>query len=317
MAYLFDEPAWVRRDLGVVRVTGADRLTYLHTLLSQHLEGAKPGTVADFLYLDAKGALLAEGRAVVHAEAVLLLMPSPVAADVAARLEQFKFLLQVEARDVSDSWAVVSIRGRERIESPGARRESMTAAPHGDGLVVRDRSGGVDLVGAAEWVTERAAGLGLPEASAAEWETWRIASGVPGWQTEIAAGRRPQELGLLPTHVHLEKGCYPGQEVIAKMYNIGRPKRALAVLELDGPVPWGTRVEVDGKAGEITSCTVRGDGAVALALMPIDRTTGQVLGDGTVTGDGVSGKVVSQVGAGMAQPGAPAAGPGAGRRARA
>ncbi|MBA2316231.1 MAG: hypothetical protein H0V93_00355 [Euzebyales bacterium] len=301
---LFDETAFVRRPVGVVRVTGSDRLGYLHTLLSQRLDDAVPGAVTDFLYLDAKGNAQAAGRAVVHAEAVLLVTPPEVAGELAANLEKFKFLMDVEAADVSGDWALASIRGPGAADAPGARREAMTAAPHGDGLVVRDRSGGADLLGRTAWVEERLPGLGLPEAGLADWETWRIGHGEPGWATEIATGRRAQELGLLPTHVHLRKGCYPGQESIAKIYNLGRPRRALAVVELDGAVAPGARLEAGGKAGEITSTAPMGDGAVALALLPVDRATGEVLGDGTVTGDGVSGHVLRRVGAGVAQPGA-------------
>lgn len=301
---LIDEPAVVRRPDGVVRVTGGERLAYLHTLLSQHLEHARPGEVADFCYLDAKGNAQAAGRAVVHAEAVLLVVPAEVAADLAAALEKFKFLMDVQAVDVSEEWAVASIRGPGQVDAPGARQEPMTAAPHGDGLVVRDRSGGVDLVGLAGWVDECVTGLDLPEAGLEDWERWRVANGIPAWGTEISAGRRPQELGLLPTHVHLRKGCYPGQESIAKMYNLGRPRRTLALVELDGPVSAGDRLTAGDKDGVVTSATTLGDRWRALALLPADRDTGAVAGDGTVAGEGVAGRVLHRVGEGQPIPGA-------------
>src|SRR5918994_1175572 len=85
--------ATVRRPAGVVRIEGHDRLTYLHSLLSQHLEDARPGTVADFLYLDAKGTTLAEGRAVVRAGDVLLVTALDVAVSLADALSRFTFLL--------------------------------------------------------------------------------------------------------------------------------------------------------------------------------------------------------------------------------
>jgi tRNA-modifying protein YgfZ len=306
MTLLIDEPAVHVRDTGVVRVTGPDRRTYLHTLLSQHLEEARPGEVADFLYLDAKGNPRAAGRAVVHAEAILLVVPAAVAAGFTAALEQYKFMLEVQASDVSSDWALASIRGPEAVELTGARSEPMTAAPHGDGLVVRDRRGGVDLLGLRGWVGERVAGLGLPEASAEQWEVWRILAGEPGWANEIASGRRAQELGLLPTHVHLQKGCYPGQESIAKIYNLGRPRRALAVIELDDVPEAGATLEVGGKTGEITS-QARSDGrVVALAMLPVERDSGEIVGDGTLRAGGVAGRVVRRVGAGLPQPGQPA-----------
>lgn len=304
MSLLLDQSAVFRRDVGVVRVTGPDRRSYLHSLLSQTIEDLRPGDAADFLYLDAKGGFRAMGRAVVHAEAVLLVTPSEVAADLTAALEQFKFLLDVTATDVSGAWAMASVRGPD-AQVPGARSEPMTAAPHGDGLVVRDRSGGADLLGIAGWVAERVEGLGLPEADALDWERWRIAEGVPAWGAEVTDGRRAQELGLLPTHVHLRKGCYPGQETIAKIYNIGRPRRALCVVELDGPVGPGAEMEVDGGAGTVTSSAPTETGSVALALLPVERETGALRGDGAVRVGEVAGRVVHRVGQDLPQPGAP------------
>jgi tRNA-modifying protein YgfZ len=305
MAPFLDMPAIYRRDAGVVSVSGPDRLTYLHTMLSQHLADAAAGTAADFLYLDAKGNVLAEGRALVRSGDVLLVVANAaVAADLTAALEKFKFLTEVEAVDLSAGWAVACVRGPEVPDVPGARSEPMRLAPHGPGVVVRDRSGGVDLVGPAGWVDERVAdlraGQGLPEAGPADWQAWRIAAGAPAWAAEIVPGRRPQELGLLPTHVHLRKGCYPGQESIAKVFNLGRPRRALAVVQFDAGVVPGEAVEAGGKPGEVTSAAPAGDGWVALALLPVARDTGEVLGDGSVrAAGGATGRVDRRVGEGL------------------
>lgn len=298
MALLLDEPAVHRRDDGVVFVAGPDRLTYLHSLLSQHFEDATPGTVADFLYLDAKGNALAVGRAVVHAERVVCVVPAAVAAEFADALDRFRFLMQVEVTDATGDWTVASVRGPGDVPDPGAPSRPMTAAPHGDGLVARDRSGGVDLVGPADWVTDKVAGLGLPEASKADWEAWRIREGIPGWGAEIVPGRRPHDLGLLPTHVHLRKGCYPGQEVIAKVHNLGRPRRALAVIEADATVTPGAAVTGGPKPGEVTSAA----GSYALALLPLDRVG--ALPDVPWAIDDTPARILKRVGEGLAQPGA-------------
>lgn len=303
MTLLIDEPAVRFRDAGVVRLSGPDRLSYLHTQLSQHFEGAEPGKVADFLYLDAKGNPLAAGRGLVGDEEVLLVTPSEIAADFAGKLEQFKFLLDVAAADVSGEYAVASVRGPDRTEVAGAPDEVMTAAPHGDGLVVRDRSGGVDVVGPTEWVRDRAAELGLPEATAEDWEAWRVHTGEPGWGTEITTGRRPQDLGLLPTHVHLQKGCYPGQEAVAKQYNLGRPRKALALAKLDGAVAAGDELDAGGKDATVTSAACVGDQWEALVLVPLDKD-GEVRGDGHLAGDAVTGTVIRRVGQDLAIPGA-------------
>ena len=303
MRPLIDTTAIRLRPLGAIRVTGPDRLSYLHNMLSQSLADAAAGDVADFLHLDPKGVVQALGRAVVHAESVLLTTTPDAVGDLAGTLDRMRFLTDVAVEDVSADLALASVRGPE-VVVPGARSEPMTAAPHGDGLVIRDRSGGVDLLGTRSWVLDRVEGLDLPEADEDDWETWRIQRGEPGWRTEVIPGRRPQELGLLPTHVHLRKGCYPGQESIAKTYNLGRPRRALAVIELDGRPEPGAEVRVGDGSGELTSIAPEGEPVAALGLLPVDRDSGAVLGDGTLTVGEVTGRVLRLVGADLPQPGA-------------
>ena len=303
MAFLLDTDAAAMRAEGVVRVEGPDRLAYLHNLLSQDLESAAPGDVRDFLYLDAKGNALASGRAIVRATDVLLVVPREVAGSLTDALQRFTFLLQAGTEDLTPTWAVASVRGPGAVAVSGAPADQMRAADVGRGTLVRDRSGGVDVVGPAPWVEQQLVAVGLPRASSQDWEAWRISAGEPGWGSEITGGRRAQELGLLPTHVHLRKGCYPGQESIAKIYNLGRPRRILAVVELAGEVGSGDPVTVAGKTGEITSAVPAGAAWVALALLPAD-SDGRVLGDGSVMVGTVPGRVRRRVGDGMAIPGA-------------
>lgn len=307
MSLLVDEVAVYCRPDGVVRVGGPDRLAYLNSLLSQDLESAVPGTVREFLYLDAKGGHLAAGTAIVHAEVVYLVVPADVAAEFADRLDRFRFMMQVEVADLSADWSVASLRGPGQVRAPGARSQPLTAAPHGPGLVTRERDGGVDLLGPAEWVSERVEELAMPVATDLDWQRWRIMAGRPGWDSEITSGRRTQELGLLPTHVHLRKGCYPGQESIAKIYNLGRPRRALAVVRSDAELQPGTALGEGRRPGEVTSSAPLDDGgSVALALLPL--VDGD-LPDTVQDPEGHEVRVVTAVGAGMDQPGAVAATP--------
>ncbi|CAN5473290.1 folate-binding protein YgfZ [soil metagenome] len=302
MPLLIDQVALHRRTDGVIAVTGPDRQTYLHSLLSQDLADARAGTVADFLYLDAKGDPIAVGTAVVHAEQVLLVVPADIAAATAERLDNFRFMMQVEVANRSGDWSIASIRGPGQVEAPGARSQPMTAAPHGPGLVVRERDGGVDLLGPTDWVGERVDELDLPAANQEDWERWRIAAGRPAWQAEVASGRRTQELGLLPTHVHLRKGCYPGQESIAKIHNLGRPRRALAVVRSDASLAPGMPLGEGRRPGEVTSAAAMPDGGtIALALVPLEDG---VLPPSLTLGDGTVVTVTARVGEGLTQPGA-------------
>lgn len=281
--------------MGVVVVTGPERLSYLHTLLSQHLENAAPGQAADFLYLDAKGYPVAAGRALVRAEDVLLVTEPAVAPTLAERLDAMRFLLRVQVADVSGAWALASARGDGAVLDAPATL--MTFIEDDGGVVLRDRSGGVDLLGEPGWLDALLGELRLPEASPQEWEAWRILHGDAAWGREIAPGHRPQELGLLPTHVHLRKGCYPGQESIAKTWNLGRPRRALAVLELDAEP--GERLRVAERAAPVTSAAPADGRWLAMALLPVDA-------EGRLP-DRVNdppGRVLRKVGDGLPIPGA-------------
>lgn len=320
--------AVARRPAGVVRVTGSERLAFLHTLLSQHVADLAAGQVRDFLFLDAKGGARAAGRLVAREADVLLAVGPEVAGGLAETLANSTFLMDAGA-EALEGWTLASARGpaaaapgEAAVATPtdlaaasgeaaalagtpagGAPDEPMTATLEGDLAVIRDRRGGVDWLGPEAAVAAAVAATGLPEADPTALEAWRIAAGEPGWGTEIAAGRRTQELGLLPTHVHLDKGCYPGQESIAKTYNLGRPRRALCVVDLDAPVEAGAAVTAGDKTGEVTSVAATDAGAVALCLLPLDRD-GAVRGGGQVTVEGVDGRVRFRVGEGEPIPGA-------------
>jgi len=92
---------------------------------------------------------------------------------------------------------------------------------------------------------------------------------VPRWEREIDDRILPAEAGLDQTHVSFSKGCYPGQEPVARLHFRGHPNRALRVLELDGLPEYDARLLHDGReVGRVTSAVRRGDGTVvALAYV--------------------------------------------------
>ena len=321
VALLRDALAVRLRDDGVVRVSGRERLAYLHLQLSQHLADAPAGSAADFLYLDAKGAPLAAGRAVVHAEAVFLVVPGEIATGFADSLERFKFLMEVQAEDVSGGWVVASIRGPAEgasatsgeaggqtahdgggsslghVDAAGARSEPMTAAPHGEGLVIRDRSGGVDLLGPRSWVEDRVADLDLPQASAADWEAWRIAAGVPAWGREITPGRRPTRWGCCRPTCTWRRAATPAR----------RSSPSCTTWERRGarsrwsPPTRRWRPARPWTAGPSRARSTSAADDVALALLPLDGE-GQ-LPDAPWSVAGTPLHVRGLVGAGVPQPG--------------
>ena len=210
-----------RSHRGVLRIAGADRLTWLHSLTSQHLESLAPEVWTEALVLSPHGhvehhlVLRDDGAATwIHVE------PGTLPA-LAAYLESMKFWSAVEVEDVSSSYAVLSVIGGEDL------------------LVPRS-----DLLASVEQT-------GLPLVGHGAWEALRVEAGRPRFGFETDHRTIPHEIGWLETAVHLDKGCYRGQETVARVHNLGRPPRRLVRLHLDGTQdelpPHGTAVTLSGE----------------------------------------------------------------------
>jgi len=131
------------------------------------------------------------------------------------------------------------------------------------------------VLGGDEVLDERPAG---DEASDTEFERWRIESGIPRWGSELDDRVLPAEARLEATHISFSKGCYPGQEPIARQHHRGKVNRRLRVLDVEGDVAAGDELTLDGKTvGRITS-TVPG---VALAYIRTEVPDDAVLATGT------------------------------------
>jgi len=219
-----------RSNRGVLRITGQDRLSWLHSLTTQHLEGLAPGASAQALILSPTGhvehhlTLTDDGAAAwVHVE------PGTAGA-LAEFLESMRFMLRVEVADVSGDYAVLTVLG-----------------PAGDGLaagldavaarVIPGSFGVIDLIVARDRLAETAGDLVRRGAAAAgmwAFEALRIAARVPRLGLDTDHRTIPHEAGWIETAVHLNKGCYRGQETVARVHNLGHPPRRLVFLDLDG-----------------------------------------------------------------------------------
>lgn len=282
-------------DLRMIEVTGADRVEYLDAVTTQRLADAKPGEVRGAMALDVHGAPLATFWVVVHAERLALLAPPAAADHVLEVLANRTFLS--DARFAVTDAPVWALRG-EGI-TPALDAVGLTGLAPGnwrpvlDGLVARHAFGAqvvgedlVDRLGALDDVVVGDAGA---------LEAARVAAGEPVEGREVAAPRMPEELGLLPTHVHLAKGCYPGQEAVARMWMLGRPRRRLAQVAVDGAVtPGWTAGSGRGKV-EVTAVA---DGH-ALAFVPSDAA----VGDRHEGDDGAAVEVAAFVGGDRMPPG--------------
>jgi tRNA-modifying protein YgfZ len=242
---------------GVVTITGPDRLGWLHSLTTQHLEGLEPGRGVTTLVLSPQGHIEHVLYGVDDGETFWAHTEPGAAPALVTWLDRMRFLMRVEVSDRSDAYAVVWTAG----------------APIGDHVV----RAGADSLGGQELFVPRADLAGLlaagPRAGMWAYEARRIAAGVPRIGVDTDHRTIPNEAGLIGVGVHLEKGCYRGQETVARVHTLGRPPRRLVRLQLDGsvdalPEP-GAPLELDGRAVGFVGSSARHYelGPVALGLV--------------------------------------------------
>ena len=265
---------------GVVTVTGPDRLSWLHSLTSQQLTGLAPRTSAESLVLTPKGHVEHALHLVDDGETTWITVEPGTAASLAAWLDSMRFMLRVDVADVSDRYAVLG----ETVDREGSEGEPPTWVDPwprlvGDSALYgppveehpgRDRRWREVIVP----VDEVAAAVGDREL-VGTWaaEALRIAAWRPRLGAETDHRTIAHELDWLRTAVHLHKGCYRGQETIARVHNLGRPPRRLAFVHLDGsghtlPDPGAEITLGERVVGRITSVARHHeDGPIALAVL--------------------------------------------------
>jgi folate-binding protein YgfZ len=188
---------------GVVRVSGPDRLTWLHSLTTQHLESLQPGVPTMTLVLSPQGHVEHAFRGVDDGEAFTAHLEPGAAPALVDFLERMRFMMRVEVEDLSEELAVAWRPSGKYDVFPRAELEAYAAA----------------------------AG---PACGTWAFEALRIARGEPRFGLDTDHRTIPNEVGAIPSAVHLDKGCYRGQETVARVHTLGRPPRRLTLLHLDG-----------------------------------------------------------------------------------
>ena len=213
---------------GVVTITGPDRLSWLDSLTSQSLKNLQPGQSAETLLLDPSGRVEHAMRVVDDGETTWLLVDEAPA--LAAWLDRMRFMLRVEVADRSADFITVGTFGE--LDGVVTWRDPWPE------IVVGGHSYATGQPG--EWDYREVLVTSLPDrpvASVAALEALRIAAWRPRLATEGDERTIPHELDWLRSAVHLNKGCYRGQETVAKVHNLGHPPRRLVLLHLDGVLP--------------------------------------------------------------------------------
>lgn len=304
-------------QIGVVKVTGPDRLSWLTTLSSQLLTGLADGNSAELLILSPQGRIEFAAAAVEEtaSETVWLMTEPEESAGLAQYLESMKFMLRVEIEEQSADYVAFGVANfpPEVLNASSATEDLLAtqdflgtygvrwidAWPNvvdggaqyfqGDhpGVELRQE---VFLVRNDEAVDFIEGWLAVPDhvlVGELAAEASRVAAWRPRKRYEVDHKAMPAELDWLRTAVHLNKGCYRGQESVARIINLGKPPRRLTFLQLDGslgsiPRP-GDKVEWNGRpVGVITSVARHAQmGPIALALLKrnLDPTAQLNVGD--------------------------------------
>ncbi|MDM7891889.1 YgfZ/GcvT domain-containing protein [Curtobacterium caseinilyticum] len=271
--------AVVELGLGVVSVTGPDRLSWLNSITSQLLTGLAPGASTETLVLDQSGRVEHAARVVDDGEVTWLLTEPADAAPLAAWLDSMRFMLRVEVADRSADLVTLG-----RFDGSAAPDDVVvewvdpwsSVAPGGWGYAALEAHPGSDWTLRIDVVTpDTAAALAATDAPVAgllAFEALRIAAWRPAL-SDVDERTIPHELDWLRSAVHLSKGCYRGQETVAKVHNLGHPPRRVVMLHLDGsdgvlPAP-GSTVELDGKdVGRLTASALHHElGPIGLAVV--------------------------------------------------
>ncbi len=201
----------------VLRVTGPDRLTWLHSLTTQHLTDLPPGVATGALVLSPQGHVEHAFYGSDDGEAFTAHTEPGAAAALVEWLDRMRFMMRVEVAEVTAELAVAWRPSRQGVGDA----DEPVGAYAGYELVPRER-----LAAYAE-----AAG---PAAGLWAFEALRIARGEPRVGLDTDARTIPNEAGFIGPAVHLDKGCYRGQETVARVHTLGRPPRRLTLLHLDG-----------------------------------------------------------------------------------
>ena len=215
-----------RSHHGILRITGEDRLSWLHSLTTQDTEHLAPGAATQALVLSPSGHVEHHLTLADDGTAVWIHVEPGTAGPLLGFLESMRFMLRVDPVDATGEFALLTIMG------PDAAR----GLP-GESVITLADSFGIDVIVARDRLADIVADLqarGVRLAGVAAYEALRIAAHRPRLGLDTDHRTIPHEVGWIEAAVHLSKGCYRGQETVARVHNLGHPPRRLVFLHLDG-----------------------------------------------------------------------------------
>ena len=276
-----------RSNRGVVAVSGPDRLSWLHSLTTQHLTALSAWRGTEALVLSPHGHV--EHHLVVadDGETTWLDVEPGTTGELLEFLESMRFLLRVEPRDAVAEWALLSVVGpgtpaavaRLGVAADALERPYDVAPLSAGGWVRRMPWPGedaADLLVRRDRVADVVEGLAVPACGVLAYEALRVQARRARLRHETDHRTLVHEAAWLDTAVHLDKGCYRGQETVARVHNLGRPPRRMVLLHLDGTTEVLPQVAAAVTAGErqvgFVGTAVRHHELGPIALALIKRT---------------------------------------------
>ncbi len=288
-------------DRTVIEVAGEDRLTWLNSITSQELGRLAPGASTELLVLDPQGHVEHQAGVLDDGASAWLIVDAGDAEPLARWLGRMVFRSRVTVAARDDLLPVGFVSGGDAEQV--LRRAAFAPAglpllwsdpwtavgAGGHQYAAVDPHPGAELRWAVALLPADGSWPAVEPAGALAAEALRVAAWRPRWAAEVDERALPHETDWLRTAVHLSKGCYRGQETVAKVHNLGHPPRRLALLHLDGsadvlPPPGSPVFAGDAEVGRVTSAARHfEDGPIALAILSRRAPEGDLVvhADGT------------------------------------
>jgi tRNA-modifying protein YgfZ len=287
-----------RAGRGRLALTGADRREFLHGQITNDIEGLEPGHGCYAALLTHKGKMLSDLRVLDLGDELLLACERAGLQELFNMIRRYKLGSDVELHKRTVEMGELSLIGPQARRVAGAdalgpaEHDNLRAEIGGRPVVLVATDLGVDVfcdADSTEAVRAALLAAGATEAGEAAAELVRVESGRPRYGADLDDGVIPQEAGLNERAVSFTKGCYVGQETVARLFYRGRPNRHLRGLRLSTPVEPGTPLRLGEKeVGRVSSVAVSPvHGPIGLALVRREAELGSTLaaGDGEVSAE--------------------------------
>ena len=280
-----------RSERGKLALTGTEAKTFLHGQLTNDIEGLEPGRGCYAAFLTHKGKMLGDLRVLDLGDELLLDTERVALQPLFNMIRRYKLGMDVELHKRTLELALLSLIGPETErfgldEEHANRRDEIAGRP----VVLVRTDVGVDVFVPADGADAVRGALDLPVVGEDVAEVVRVERGRPRYGIDLDEGVIPQEAGLNERAVSFTKGCYVGQETVARLHYRGKPNRHLRGLRLSAPVETGTMLRLGEKEVARVGSTVVSPrfGPIALALVRREAQPGDTLAAGEVSAEVVA-----------------------------